>query len=77
MRSKNFCLETWSSIEIWAEAGRALVASAGYFVARVTDKKRLHEKTFVFLDGGLNVHNPGVGLGIFFRSKRTPIIVKN
>ncbi|OAD23126.1 Orn/DAP/Arg decarboxylase 2, partial [Candidatus Thiomargarita nelsonii] len=60
--------EIWSSIEIWAEAGRALVASAGYFVARVTDKKRLHGKTFVFLDGGLNVHNPGVGLGRFFRS---------
>jgi len=60
--------ETWSSIEIWAEAGRALVASAGYFVARVTERKRLHGKTFVFLDGGLNVHNPGVGLGRFFRS---------
>jgi len=60
--------ETWSSIEIWAEAGRALVASAGYFVARVTEKKRLHGKTFIFLDGGLNVHNPGVGLGKFFRS---------
>jgi diaminopimelate decarboxylase len=60
--------ETWSSIEIWAEAGRALVASAGYFVARVTEKKSLHGKNFVFLDGGLNVHNPGVGLGRFFRS---------
>jgi diaminopimelate decarboxylase len=60
--------EIWSSIEIWAEAGRALVASAGYFVARVTERKRLHGKTFVFLDGGLNVHNPGVGLGRFFRS---------
>jgi acyl-CoA synthetase (AMP-forming)/AMP-acid ligase II len=45
-----------------------LVASAGYFVARVTERKRLHGKTFVFLDGGLNVHNPGVGLGRFFRS---------
>ncbi|MEN8219688.1 MAG: hypothetical protein ABFS56_25720 [Pseudomonadota bacterium] len=41
--------ETWSSIEIWAEAGRALVASAGYFVARVTERKHLHGKTFVFL----------------------------
>jgi diaminopimelate decarboxylase len=60
--------EMWSSIEIWAEAGRALVACAGYFVARVTEKKRLHGKTFVFIDGGLNVHNPGVGLGRFFRS---------
>lgn len=58
--------ETWSPIEIWAEAGRALVASAGYFVACVTERKRLHGKTFVFLDGGLNVHNPGVGLGRFF-----------
>ncbi|MEN8220605.1 MAG: hypothetical protein ABFS56_30490 [Pseudomonadota bacterium] len=60
--------EIWSSIEIWAEAGRALVASAGYFVARVTERKRLYEKTFVFLNGGLNAHNPGVGLGRFFRS---------
>ncbi len=60
--------EIWSPIEIWAEAGRALVASAGYFVARVTERKHLHGKTFVFLDGGLNVHNPGVGLGRFFRS---------
>jgi diaminopimelate decarboxylase len=60
--------DTWLPIEIWAEAGRALVASAGYFVARVTERKCLHGKTFVFLDGGLNVHNPGVGLGRFFRS---------
>jgi len=47
--------------------------------ARVTERKRLHGKTFVFLDGGLNVHNPGVGLGRFFLKygffiyyKRTP-----
>lgn len=57
----------WSDIEIWFEAGRALVASAGYFVARVLDRKQLHGETFIFLDGGLNVHNPGVGLGRFFR----------
>jgi diaminopimelate decarboxylase len=60
--------ETWLPIDIRAEAGRALVASAGYFVARVTERKRLHRKTLVFLDGTSNVHNPGVGLGIFFRS---------
>ncbi len=57
----------WSEIEVWFEAGRALVASAGYFVARVVERKHLHGETFVFLDGGLNVHNPGVGLGRFFR----------
>ena len=57
----------WSCVEIWAEAGRALVAGAGCFIARVTERKRLHGKTFIFLDGGLNVHNPGVGLGRFFR----------
>jgi diaminopimelate decarboxylase len=58
---------TWSGIEVWFETGRALVASAGYFVARVMERKRLHDETFIFLDGGLNVHNPGVGLGRFFR----------
>lgn len=57
----------WSCVEIWAEAGRALVAGAGCFVASVTERKQLHGKTFIFLDGGLNVHNPGVGLGRFFR----------
>ena len=59
--------DAWSGIELWSEAGRALVARSGYFVARVTDTKELHGKGFVFLDGGLGVHNPGVGLGRFFR----------
>ncbi len=58
--------DTWSGIELWSEAGRALVARSGYFVARVTEVKELNEKTFVFLDGGLGVHNPGIGLGRFF-----------
>ena len=59
--------EAWSDIAVWSEAGRALVARAGSYVARVTDTKELHGKTFVFLDGGLGTHNPGVGLGRFFR----------
>lgn len=58
----------WDGIEIWSEAGRALVGQAGYYVSRVTDIKQLHGKTFVFLDGGINSHNPGVGLGRIFRS---------
>ena len=58
----------WDGIEVWSEAGRALVGQAGYYVSRVTEVKQLHGKTFVFLDGGINVHNPGVGLGRFFRS---------
>lgn len=57
----------WHDIEIWYEAGRALVATSGYFIARVIDRKELHGETFIFLDGGLNVHNPGVGLGMFLR----------
>ncbi|MCP5099975.1 MAG: hypothetical protein GY943_30850 [Chloroflexi bacterium] len=57
----------WNNIEVWFEAGRALVASSGYFIARVIDRKQLHGETFIFLNGGLNVHNPGVGLGMFFR----------
>jgi diaminopimelate decarboxylase len=52
-----------SGLELWSESGRALVAPSGYFVAQVLEKKRLHNKVFVFLDGGLNVHNPGLGLG--------------
>ncbi len=36
--------EIWSSLEIWAEAGRALVAESGCFIARVTERKRLHRK---------------------------------
>ena len=58
----------WAGVEIWSEAGRALVGQAGYYVSRVTEVKQLHGKTFVFLDGGLNNHNPGVGLGRFLRS---------
>lgn len=57
----------WADIDIWFEAGRALVARSGYYIARVVDRKELHGETFVFLDGGLNVHNPGVGLGGFLR----------
>lgn len=61
--------DAWVGIEVWAEAGRALVARSGYFVARVIERKSLHGKTFIFLDGGLNVHNPGNGLGRFFRDR--------
>ncbi|MEO1087547.1 MAG: hypothetical protein AAFY88_25185, partial [Acidobacteriota bacterium] len=59
--------EPWADLDIWFEAGRALVARSGYFVSRVTEKKTLHGKTFVFLDGGISVHNPGIGVGRFFR----------
>ena len=59
--------QVWQEIDLWAEAGRALVAAAGYFIARVTEKKRLTGKSFVFLDGGLGVHNPGIGRGNIYR----------
>lgn len=59
--------DAWRGLEIWFEAGRALVARSGYFVSRITDKKVLHGKTFLFLDGGISVHNPGIGVGRFFR----------
>lgn len=58
----------WEQLEIWTEAGRALVAGSGYFVTRVVDRKELYDRRFAFLDGGLNVHNPGIGLGRMFRS---------
>jgi len=57
----------WRGTEVWSEAGRALVAKAGYFVARVTERKRLHRQVFIVVDGGVNVHNPGIGLGGLFR----------
>ncbi|MEO1365766.1 MAG: alanine racemase [Acidobacteriota bacterium] len=66
LRAK-WAAEPWSDLDIWFEAGRALVARSGYFVSRVTEKKTLHDKTFVFLDGGISVHNPGIGVGRFFR----------
>ena len=58
----------WTGIQLWTEAGRALVGRSGYFVARVLERKVQNGKVFVFLDGGLNVHNPGVSVGRFFRS---------
>jgi diaminopimelate decarboxylase len=58
----------WEGVEIWSEAGRALVGQAGYYVSRVSEVKQLHGRSFVFLDGGLNTHNPGVGLGRLLRS---------
>ncbi len=59
--------QVWQGIDLWAEAGRALVATAGYFITRVTQKKQLNGKGFVFLDGGLGVHNPGIGRGNIYR----------
>jgi diaminopimelate decarboxylase len=59
---------TWQGIQFWTEAGRALVARSGFYVTRVLDKKPRKELNFAFLDGGLHTHNPGVGLGRFFRS---------
>ena len=58
----------WSGVELWSEAGRSLVAHAGSFISTVIERKQLNGRTYVLLDGGLNVHNPGVGLGRFFKS---------
>lgn len=58
----------WDGIQLWTEAGRALVARSGFYVSRVLEKKVRGELIFAFLDGGLHTHNPGVGLGRFFRS---------
>lgn len=58
----------WSGIEIWSEAGRFLVGPGGWFVTRVLDCKRLNGRDYVMLDGGLNAHNPGVGLGRVIKS---------
>jgi diaminopimelate decarboxylase len=58
----------WSRVSLWSEAGRALAGPAGFYVTRVIERKQLNGKTFVFVDGGLNTHNPGIGLGRFFKS---------
>lgn len=58
----------WKTTRLWTEAGRSLVARSGWYVTRVLERKHLHGKDFVFVDGGLQTHNPGVGLGKFFRS---------
>lgn len=57
----------WRDTRVWSEAGRALVGHAGWFVCRVMERKELNGKIFVLTDGGLNVHNPGVGLGRFLK----------
>lgn len=59
--------KAWAGKQVWSEAGRALVGRAGWFVCRVLERKELNGKVFVITDGGLNVHNPGVGLGRFLR----------
>src|SRR5207248_2106285 len=48
---------------LWVEAGRRLVAAAGVYVSRVVNVKSIDGKPHVFVDGGINVHNPGIGLG--------------
>lgn len=58
----------WSGVEVWSEAGRSLIARSGVFIASVIDRKTLNGRTYVLMDGGLNVHNPGLGLGRFFKS---------
>ncbi len=59
---------TWKGVEVWSEAGRSLVGRSGSFVARVLERKQLNGRTYIMLDGGLNAHNPGVGLGRIFKS---------
>lgn len=58
----------WAGVSLWSEAGRALAGRAGFYVTRVVERKQLNGKTFVFVDGGLNTHNPGIGLGRVFKS---------
>jgi diaminopimelate decarboxylase len=65
---ERWCAEPWRDVSLWSEAGRTLVARSGYFVARVLETKSLHGQHFAMLDGGLNVHNPGLGVGRVFRS---------
>lgn len=54
-------------VNIVLEFGRYLVAEAGYYVARVIDRKKIEDETFIVLDGGLN-HNY-LATGVFGREK--------
>lgn len=58
----------WSSVHLWTEAGRVLVGRSGFYMARVQERKEIRDKIFIFLDGGINTHNPGLGVGRFFRN---------
>jgi diaminopimelate decarboxylase len=66
----------WSGVQLWTEGGRALVGQSGFYVARVLERKVRGDAVFVFLDGGLNAHNPGIGVGRFFRSNPRLLFVR-
>ena len=55
--------EALGDATLWIEAGRRLVAAAGIDLTRVVNMKRIDGKFHTFVDGGINVHNPGIGLG--------------
>lgn len=66
----------WSSVQLWTEAGRALVGRSGFYVTRVLERKGRRGKVFIYLDGGLHTHNPGIGVGRFFRSNPRFLFVR-
>ena len=55
--------EALDDAALWVEAGRRLVAAAGVYVTRVVNARLIDGKPHFFVDGGINVHNPGIGLG--------------
>ncbi len=64
-------------IRVHVEAGRYLVANAGFYVARVMDVKESRGKRFVVLDGGTNhIAMAGVGRAVR-RNMRMQIIRDN
>lgn len=64
IRLKEFSISQGTQFSL--ELGRYLVGACGLYCARVLEKKILDGETWIFLDGGLNAHNPGVSLGRFF-----------
>src|SRR5262249_28110878 len=55
--------EALDDAAFWVEAGRRLVAAAGVYVTRIVNARLIDGKPHFFVDGGINVHNPGIGLG--------------
>jgi len=49
-------LRTDRNARIIIELGRYIVATAGYYIMRVVDKKRVGEEQFLLVDGGLHHH---------------------
>lgn len=66
--------EVFKSTKFVFESGRFIVGSAGHFLTRVVDVKQLHNKKYVFVDGGIHCYG---GLSRTSAFRHPPIRVLN